>query len=98
MACPRNETASTDSPSAEFRMTNKGTEQPLVSVVIATYNMAQHLGEAIESVLGQSYRSIELHVIDDGSTDGTAEVVQRYAGDERMHYVRQTNAGQTAAK
>jgi glycosyltransferase involved in cell wall biosynthesis len=64
---------------------------PLVSVVIPTYNQASYLGEAIESVLTQTYQRIELIVVDDGSTDGTPEVIAGYAG--RMTAIRQENHG-----
>ena len=51
---------------------------PLVSVVIPTYNRAPMIGQALESVLSQSYRDFELIVVDDGSTDGTAVLLDRY--------------------
>src|SRR5947209_4140574 len=51
---------------------------PLVSVVITCYNQGRFLGEAIESALRQTYRRHELVVIDDGSSDDTAEVAARY--------------------
>ena len=51
---------------------------PLVSVVIPAYNAANHIGLAIESAFAQSYRPIEVIVADDGSTDETAAVVNRY--------------------
>lgn len=73
-------------------------DQPLVSVIIATYNCAEYVGQAIESVLGQTYSRLELQVVNDGSTDGTTAVVARYAGDPRVHYHEQRNAGQTRAK
>lgn len=71
---------------------------PAVSVVIATYNMAQYLQEAIRSVLQQTMGDLEVHVVDDGSTDGTREAVQAFANDERVHYHTQPNSGQTKAK
>ena len=74
------------------------TSRPLVSVIIATYNMARYLGDAIASVLDQTYTNLELHVIDDGSTDGTPEVVRRFKDDPRLHYTWQPNAGQAVAK
>ena len=51
---------------------------PLVSVVIPTYNRWPMVGEAIESVLGQTFRSVELIVVDDGSTDGTTKELAKY--------------------
>jgi teichuronic acid biosynthesis glycosyltransferase TuaG len=56
-----------------------GSEQPLVSVLTPTYNSSRFLGETIESVLAQTYPSIEHLVIDGGSTDDTVEIVERYA-------------------
>jgi len=67
----------------------------LVSVVIPCYNHAQFLAQAVESVLPQSYSNFEIIVVDDGSTDGTAEVVRSYSP---MHYVYQENAGRSAAR
>jgi glycosyltransferase involved in cell wall biosynthesis len=67
----------------------------LVSVVIPCYKQAQFLPEAIESVLSQTYREMEVVVVDDGSPDGTAEVVARYAS---VRCVRQQNQGQAGAR
>ncbi len=53
-------------------------EAPLISVVIPCYNQAHFLGEAISSALNQSYSNLEVIVVDDGSTDETAEVAGRY--------------------
>lgn len=71
--------------------------KPLVSVVIATYNAGNYLSEAIESVLGQTVGDLELLVVDDGSTDGTRDLVAQIH-DARLTYLWQENAGQTAAK
>ena len=70
----------------------------VVSVVIASYNMGRYLGEALDSVLAQDYRPLEVIVVDDGSTDDTASVLARYEGHEALQVVRQANAGQTSAK
>lgn len=69
-------------------------DKPLVSVILAVYNYERYLAEAIESVLAQSYRPIEIIVVDDGSTDGTAQVARSY---EEVRYVHQTNQGHAAA-
>src|SRR5829696_1766997 len=67
----------------------------LVSVVIPCYNQAHYLGEAIESVLAQSYPYIEIVVIDDGSTDNTSKVAGSYSG---VCCIRQDNQGLSAAR
>jgi glycosyltransferase involved in cell wall biosynthesis len=71
---------------------------PAVSVVMAAYNTERFVAQAIESVLGQTWGDLELHLVDDGSTDGTAAVAQRYLADPRVRYHYQPNAGQCAAK
>jgi glycosyltransferase involved in cell wall biosynthesis len=71
-------------------------EAPHVSVVINVYNGVPYLAEAIESVLGQTYRNRELIVVDDGSDDGTEELAQRY-GDE-LRYDRLPRSGIGAAR
>jgi glycosyltransferase involved in cell wall biosynthesis len=70
-------------------------EVALVSVIIPCYNHARYLGQAIESVLDQSYPRVEIIVVDDGSTDHTTQVAARYSG---VHYVRQENQGLSAAR
>lgn len=69
--------------------------KPLVSVMIGAYNAAPYLGEAIESVFAQDYEPIELIVVDDGSTDGTADVARRFAG---VKLIQQPNGGNGAAR
>jgi glycosyltransferase involved in cell wall biosynthesis len=67
-----------------------------VSVVIPTYNRAAFLPEAVESVLKQTFRDFELIIVDDGSTDNTAEIV-RTIRDRRIRYISQDNRGVAAA-
>lgn len=73
-------------------------EKPLVSAIIATYNMGQYLSGAIQSVLDQKNVALELIVVDDGSTDATRAIVERYLTDSRVRYIYQANGGQTKAK
>lgn len=61
-------------------------EKPLVSVVLASYNHTEYIGEAIESVLNQTYPNFELIIADDASTDGSQEVIRRYQ-DSRIRYI-----------
>jgi len=74
-----------------------GADAPLVSIVLPTRNRAACLGEAIDSVLAQSYPHWELLVVDDGSEDDTATVLARY-GDARLRSFRIAYAGSAAAR
>jgi glycosyltransferase involved in cell wall biosynthesis len=67
-----------------------------VSVIIPTYNRANLLREAVQSVLNQSYQDFEIIIIDDGSTDDTEKVISNYS--DRIRYVKQQNAGVNAAR
>jgi len=70
---------------------------PRVSVVIPAYNHGRFVGEAIQSVLDQTFQDFELIVVDDGSTDHTREVVTTFP-DPRVRYIYQSNRGQAAAR
>ena len=71
---------------------------PLITVVVATFNMSGFLSTAVKSALAQTYPSIEVLVVDDGSTDDTSEVMRQFAQDARVRYIFQRNQGQAAAK
>jgi glycosyltransferase involved in cell wall biosynthesis len=70
--------------------------EPLVSVIVCVYNGAELLAPTLESALAQSYRSFELLVVDDGSTDTSAAVVNGF-NDPRMRFIEQQNGGAAAA-
>lgn len=72
--------------------------ESLVSIVVATYNLARFLPDAIASILRQSYQNIEIIVIDDGSTDNTQHVIKPFLEDSRVQYYYQDNQGQASAK
>ncbi|TLD69284.1 glycosyltransferase family 2 protein [Phragmitibacter flavus] len=76
-----------------------GGRWPLVSVVIPAHNAEETIGATLESVLGQSYGNFEVIVVDDGSTDGTAGLVEEVAlRDVRVRLVRQVRGGVAAAR
>ncbi len=64
----------------------------LVTIITPTYNHEKFIGECIESVLGQTSKNWEMIIVDDGSTDGTRDVVAKYQ-DERIRYIWQENRG-----
>lgn len=72
----------------------------LISVVMPCHNAAPYVGEAIDSVLGQSYPHVELVVVDDGSTDGSTDILQGLAAGhpERITLIYQNRAGPFAAR
>ena len=69
---------------------------PLVSVIVPTYNSARYIRAAVESVLAQTHQSFELIVVDDGSTDNTRDVLAAHLG--RLRYERRDNRGVYAAR
>jgi len=69
---------------------------PKVTVIIPTYNCARYIGEAVDSVLAQTYPVHEILVVDDGSTDNTRDVLSKYR--EPVRYIPQKNAGPPAAR
>jgi glycosyltransferase involved in cell wall biosynthesis len=78
------------------RMPDVSPAAPAVSVVVPAYNAAWCVGKAIDSVLAQDFRDVEIVVVDDGSTDDTASVVQGYGDAARL--VGQANGGLSSAR
>lgn len=76
----------------------KNFNNPIVSVIIATYNREKYIKRAIESVLDQTYKNIELIIIDDGSIDKTEDIVWPYLVDSRVYYIYQENKGVSLAR
>ncbi|MBR4161418.1 MAG: glycosyltransferase family 2 protein [Bacteroidaceae bacterium] len=74
--------------------------KPLVSIIVAVYNMKEHIRQCIESVLNQSYNTLELILVDDVSNDGTADIIQEYAdSDKRVTIIRhKDNSGAQIAR
>ena len=68
-----------------------------VSVIIPTYNYGRFINETIRSVLSQSFSDSEIIIVDDGSTDGTKDIVSTFT-DPRITYIYQKNRGQSSAR
>jgi glycosyltransferase involved in cell wall biosynthesis len=81
---------------SRFLNVKRMNKQHRISVIIPTYNHAQYLGEAIESVLSQDYPDMEVIVVDDGSSDNTREVTANYVG--KIICVEQPNGGCALAR
>lgn len=71
-------------------------KSPLISVVIPTYNRSAFITLAIDSVMNQTFTNYEIIVVDDGSTDGTKDIVKKYG--DRIRYLYQGNSGVSAAR
>ncbi len=69
---------------------------PLVSCIIPVFNGGEYIGSAIESVLSQSYKNIEIFVVDDGSTDRTGDIASLFG--DRIKYVYKSNEGPAVAR
>ena len=71
--------------------------EPLVSLILLSYNYERYIGDAIRSVLAQTYSHWELIVIDDASSDGSLDVIRSFS-DSRLHLLRmESNLGAAAA-
>ena len=71
----------------------------MVSVIMPAYNVGQYIGKSIESVLAQTYKNIELIVVNDGSSDATGQVVEQYCRqDARVKLLTQKNQGVSGAR
>lgn len=82
-----------------FESFSSGADEYKVSVIMPAYNGEKYIAAAMRSVLEQTYRDLELIVIDDGSSDRTSEIAMSIKSvDERVVYISQTNAGQGKAR
>lgn len=73
--------------------------KPLISVIIPAYNVADYLSRCLDSLLVQSWKELELIVVDDGSTDGTSGLADDYTlRDSRVRVIHQANGGVSSAR
>ena len=81
---------------AEIMMPQK---LPLISIIVPVYQVKDYISECVESLLAQTYTNLEILLVDDGSTDGSGEICDRYAEREsRVRVVHQENQGPSAAR
>src|SRR5690606_18531829 len=77
-------------------MTNSN---PLISIVVPVYNSEKYLPECIESILNQNYANIELIIVNDGSTDNSLSIAEKFSeNDSRIKILSQRNSGVSAAR
>lgn len=72
--------------------------QPLVSIIIPVYNVAPYLREALDSVVHQTYKNLDIIIVNDGSTDNSLEIAQEYTVDKRVKLFSQKNQGASGAR
>ena len=73
-------------------------DNDLISVVVPIYNMQNKISRCIESIINQTYRNIEIVLIDDGSTDDSGIICKKYLHDNRIKYIRIENGGVSNAR
>ena len=72
---------------------------PLISVIVPVYDVGKYLSKCLDSLLAQTWRNLEIIVVDDGSPDGSWDIMQDYAArDSRIRLRRQKNGGLSAAE
>ena len=74
-------------------------KHPLVSVVLPCYNIEEYLNECLESIVNQTYQNLQIIIVNDGSTDGTTNIIDDYRDkDDRIMVINQVNSGLGAAR
>ncbi|WP_051207850.1 glycosyltransferase [Butyrivibrio sp. AE3006] len=78
---------------------SRSDEEPLISVIVPCYNVENYLAECVDSLLRQTYKNLEILLVDDGSTDDTGKIAGKYADkNENISYIYRENGGLSAAR
>src|SRR5258708_6777457 len=93
VSAPSSEDAATNNSLARLDAGTRG-KPPLVSIIVVSHNYAQFVGKAVASALGQSYRPLEVILVDDGSTDGSQQILAAFA--DRAEVILKRNGGETS--
>ena len=74
-------------------------DKPLISVIVPVYNTEKYLYRCVESICNQTYRNLEIILVDDGSTDGSGAICDQLSGeDDRIRVIHKENEGASAAR
>ena len=74
-------------------------DMPLITVIVPVYNIREYLPRCVRSITGQTYENLEILLVDDGSTDGTGELCDTLAGeDKRIQVYHKKNGGSSSAR
>lgn len=80
-------------------MNNEINKTPLVSVIVPVYNTAEYLRQCLDSIVMQTYKNLEIILVDDGSNDGSEKIVDEYANkDRRIKVIHKENGGESSAR
>ena len=71
---------------------------PKISIIVPVYNVEKYLERCLDSLVNQTLNDIEILLVDDGSTDNSLKICEKYASDSRIKIIKQANAGQSAAR
>ena len=73
-------------------------KQPLISIIVPCYNTKDYMEQCLDSLIHQSYKNLEIILVNDGSTDDTDAKIQPYLSDDRIRYIIQENKGLSGAR
>ena len=73
-------------------------KQPLISIIVPCYNTKDYIEQCLDSLIHQSYKNLEIILVNDGSTDDTDAKIQPYLSDDRIRYIIQENKGLSGAR